>query len=207
MAAVIFDLDGTLVDSAPDIHAAVNRLLADVGEAPLPFQTVKGFIGNGVPTLVARVLHACGHGPEPARQTAWQALFLRHYEADSTTLTQPYPGVSEALSALLAQGHQLALCTNKPEGPARQILDAFGLAGLFPVGTACRCASRIRPRCWPLQTGWLARSCSWATARWMPKPPWRHRCRSCCSPKATARCRSMRCPMPRGSTGFPTCLR
>jgi phosphoglycolate phosphatase len=133
MAAVIFDLDGTLVDSAPDIHAAVNRLLADVGEAPLSIQTVKSFIGNGVPTLVARVLHACGHGPEPARQTAWQALFLRHYEADSTTLTQPYPGVSEALSALLDQGHQLALCTNKPEGPARHILDAFGLTGLFPV--------------------------------------------------------------------------
>ena len=61
MAAVIFDLDGTLVDSAPDIHAAVNRLLADVGEVALSAQTVKGFIGNGVPTLVTRVLAACGH--------------------------------------------------------------------------------------------------------------------------------------------------
>ena len=133
MAAVIFDLDGTLVDSAPDIHAAVNRLLADLGEAPLSFQTVKSFIGNGVPTLVARVLAACGHDPDPARQAEWQAGFLRHYEADSTTLTQLYPGVTEALSALLDHGHQLALCTNKPEGPARHILDAFGLAGLFPV--------------------------------------------------------------------------
>jgi phosphoglycolate phosphatase len=68
MAAVIFDLDGTLVDSAPDIHAAVNRLLADMGEAALSAETVKGFIGNGVPTLVARVLDACGQGPDPARQ-------------------------------------------------------------------------------------------------------------------------------------------
>jgi phosphoglycolate phosphatase len=133
MAAVIFDLDGTLVDSAPDIHAAVNRLLADLGEGALSAQTVKGFIGNGVPTLVARVLAACGHGPDPARQAEWQAGFLRHYEADSTTLTQLYPGVTEALSALLDQGHQLALCTNKPEGPARHILRAFGLAGFFPV--------------------------------------------------------------------------
>ena len=133
MAAVIFDLDGTLVDSAPDIHAAVNRLLADLGEAALSAQTVKGFIGNGVPTLVTRVLAACGHDPDPARQAEWQAGFLRHYEADSATLTQLYPGVTEALSALLDAGHQLALCTNKPELPARKILGAFGLAGLFPV--------------------------------------------------------------------------
>lgn len=133
MAAVIFDLDGTLVDSAPDIHAAVNRLLADVGEAALSAQTVKGFIGNGVPTLVARVLAACGHDPDPARHADWQAGFLRHYEANSATLTQLYPGVTEALSALLDAGHQLALCTNKPELPARKILGAFGLAGLFPV--------------------------------------------------------------------------
>jgi phosphoglycolate phosphatase len=133
MAAVIFDLDGTLVDSAPDIHAAVNRLLADVGEAALSAQTVKGFIGNGVPTLVARVLAACGHAPDPARHAEWQAGFLRHYEADSATLTQLYPGVTEALSALLDEGHQLALCTNKPELPARHILRAFGLAGFFPV--------------------------------------------------------------------------
>ena len=133
MAAVIFDLDGTLVDSSPDIHAAVNRLLADVGEVALSAQTVKGFIGNGVPTLVTRVLAACGHAPDPARHADWQAGFLRHYEADSATLTQLYPGVTEALSALLDEGHQLALCTNKPELPARKILGAFGLAGLFPV--------------------------------------------------------------------------
>jgi phosphoglycolate phosphatase len=133
MAAVIFDLDGTLVDSAPDIHAAVNRLLADVGETALSAQTVKGFIGNGVPTLVARVLAACGHGPDPARQADWQAGFLRHYDADSTTLTQLYPGVPAALSALTGEGHKLALCTNKPELPARKILHAFGLTGFLPV--------------------------------------------------------------------------
>jgi len=91
MAAVIFDLDGTLVDSAPDIHATVNRLLADVGEAPLSFQTVKSFIGNGVPTLVARVLHACGHGPEPARLLAaadglaGPVLFVGDSEVDAET--------------------------------------------------------------------------------------------------------------------------
>ena len=133
MAAVIFDLDGTLVDSAPDIHVAVNRLLADMGEAALSAETVRSFIGNGVPTLVARVLAACGHGPDPARQAEWQAGFLRHYEADSATLTQLYPGVTAALSALARGGHPLALCTNKPELPARKILRAFGLDGYFPV--------------------------------------------------------------------------
>lgn len=133
MAAVIFDLDGTLVDSAPDIHAAVTRLLADAGETALSAQTVKSFIGNGVPTLIARVLAACGHGPDPARLADWEAGFLRHYDADSTTLTQLYPGVAEALSSLVTDGHRLALCTNKPEVPARKILQAFGLADLFPV--------------------------------------------------------------------------
>lgn len=132
MAAVIFDLDGTLVDSAPDIHAAVARLLADVGEAELSSAAVKSFIGNGVPTLICRVLASCGHRPDTALLADWEARFLAHYEADSATLTQLYPGVTDALSALVKDGHQLALCTNKPEIPARKILHAFGLAKLFP---------------------------------------------------------------------------
>jgi phosphoglycolate phosphatase len=132
MAAVIFDLDGTLVDSAPDIHAAVNRLLAAEGEAALDFPTVKRFIGNGVPALIARVMAALGREGE-ALHARWLARFLEDYEKRAADLTRPYPGVAEALEVLADTGHRLAICTNKPEVPARHVLDAFGLARFFPV--------------------------------------------------------------------------
>jgi phosphoglycolate phosphatase len=131
MIPLIFDLDGTLVDSAPDIHAAVNQMLAVVGEPPLGADTVRSFIGNGVPMLITRVMHARGHAPDAARHAEWEGLFLRHYEADSATLTTLYPGALAALQALAALGHPLALCTNKPAAPARHILDAFTLGPLF----------------------------------------------------------------------------
>lgn len=132
MAAILFDLDGTLVDSAPDIHAAVNRLLQAEGEEALPFATVKRFIGNGVPTLIDRVMVARGREGDAVR-ARWLARFMADYEAASTDLTQPYPGVAEALAGLAAMGHGLGICTNKPERPARHVLAAFGLDGFFPV--------------------------------------------------------------------------
>ncbi len=132
MTAVIFDLDGTLVDSAPDIHAAVTRLLMAEGEAPLDFPTVKRFIGNGVPTLIARVMSALGREGE-GLHARWLARFMEDYAQGATDLTQPYPGVVEALEALAAEGHGLAICTNKPEEPARHVLAAFGLTRFFPV--------------------------------------------------------------------------
>ena len=133
MAAIIFDLDGTLVDSAPDIHAAINRMLTGEGEAPLTAAQVTGFVGNGVPVLIDRVLAAQGYAPDAARHTRWEQRFLTFYEADPAKLTQLYPGVLQALGALQAAGHSLGLCTNKPETPARHVLRAFGLDAFFDV--------------------------------------------------------------------------
>jgi phosphoglycolate phosphatase len=132
MAAVIFDLDGTLVDSAPDIHASVNRMLQAEGEEALAFEMVKRFIGNGVPTLIERVMAARGRAGA-AVHARWLARFMADYEAGSADLTRPYPGVIEALSGLAALGHDLGICTNKPERPARHVLQAFGMEGFFPV--------------------------------------------------------------------------
>jgi phosphoglycolate phosphatase len=130
MAAVIFDLDGTLVDSAPDIHAAVNRMLLAEGEAPLDFEAVKRFIGNGVPTLIARVMVSRGRAGEDIH-ARWLMRFMADYAARPAVLTRVYPGVPDALEALRKAGHGLGICTNKPEAPARHVLEAFGMAGFF----------------------------------------------------------------------------
>ncbi|ALG90666.1 phosphoglycolate phosphatase [Rhodovulum sp. NI22] len=131
MRAVIFDLDGTLIDSAPDIHAAVNRMLAEIDEEALSPETVRSFIGNGVPVLIERVMAA--RGLHEARHSALHELFLRHYNADPATLTTLYPNARAVLEQFAAEGIALGICTNKPEAPTRSILAAFGLDAMFAV--------------------------------------------------------------------------
>lgn len=134
MAAIIFDLDGTLVDSVPDIHAAVNLMLADEGRTPMDLAQVRGFIGNGVPALIERVMAARGEDPaDAALHARLEAIFMRHYNAAPADRSVLFPGVRAALDALAADGHRLGLCTNKPVEPARAILESFGLASLLPV--------------------------------------------------------------------------
>ena len=128
--AVLFDLDGTLVDSAPDIHAGVSALLVEDGHEPLPFETVRGFIGNGVPVLMTRVMAAVGMAPDPARHDALCARFILRYEHDPGGLTRAYDGVADALRGL---DLPLGLCTNKPEGPTRALLAQLGWTAQFPV--------------------------------------------------------------------------
>jgi phosphoglycolate phosphatase len=129
MKAVIFDLDGTLVDSAPDIQAAVNRMLREEGREPLDLATVTRFVGNGLPKLVERVMGARDLASDQHGRLT--AAVLAHYNAGGTALTRPYPGVVKALGALAARGHVLGVCTNKPEGPARAILADLGLMPYF----------------------------------------------------------------------------
>jgi phosphoglycolate phosphatase len=129
IGAVLFDLDGTLVDSAPDLAAAANALLAERGLSALQTAEIVGMIGDGVGKLVERVFAARGVANEPIDDAV--ARFLVLYQQDAVTLTRPYPGVREGLSGLHAAGWQLGLCTNKPEKPTRLILDRLGLAGLF----------------------------------------------------------------------------
>lgn len=128
-AAIVFDLDGTLVDSLADIAAAANRMLADQGLAPLPQETIRGFVGNGLPKLVERVMAHCDM--DMNRHGKLTQATLRHYTAATSAQTRPYPGVQEALEALRQAGMPLGLCTNKPEAPARHILQALNLEPYF----------------------------------------------------------------------------
>ncbi len=130
--ALIFDLDGTLIDSAPDIHAAANVVMAEQGLAPLGFDQVRGFIGNGAGILIERCLAAQGRAGDAALQAAVFHRFIQVYET-AVTLTKLYPGVTAALDALAAHGYRLGLCTNKPEGATRAVLRHFDLARLFAV--------------------------------------------------------------------------
>lgn len=133
MRAVIFDLDGTLVDSVPDIHAAATRMFADLGMPPLDVPTIRSFVGNGVPKLVERCMTAQGVDITPDAHGTWHDIFMRHYTAAPADLTALYPGLTGVLDWLRARGFALAICTNKPEQPTHTILRALDLTDIFPV--------------------------------------------------------------------------
>lgn len=128
MAGVVFDLDGTLIDSVPDIQAVANTVLAGEGVAALSLADTRSFVGLGADVFVQRMRAARGLADSDHGRLL--AAFLHGYETavDRTTL---YPGVPTALAALRAQGHQLGLCTNKPTGPTRAVLAHLRLAGYF----------------------------------------------------------------------------
>jgi phosphoglycolate phosphatase len=128
---LLCDLDGTLVDSLPDLAAAIAELLDGEGRPGLTQEAVAAMVGDGVPKLIERALAAAGGVPPKAELAALVARYLPIYEARLTELTRPYPGAIETLRALKAAGWRLAVCTNKPEAPSRAIIAGLGFAGLF----------------------------------------------------------------------------
>jgi phosphoglycolate phosphatase len=146
--AVLIDLDGTLVDTAPDIFEAVRRLLRDVDASPLSFDAVRGFIGNGVPTLVRRVLRACAATHIDERLAL--ALFQRHYQDTNGRYGTVFPGVREGLAALRQAGYRLGCVTNKFEAPTAALLDIHALAPWFDVVVAGDTLGQMKPSPEPL---------------------------------------------------------
>jgi len=128
--AVIFDLDGTLIDSVPNIHATVNRVLGAIGLPETGRATVQSFVGNGLPALIDRLLAHHAHPASPKDRANLIAAFEADYSARHE-LTTLYSGVRQALATLTTQGAALGICTNKPIGPARAILDHLVLSPLF----------------------------------------------------------------------------
>lgn len=148
--SILFDLDGTLVDSAPGIHHSVNRALADMDREPLTLKQVISFIGNGVPVLIDRVLDASDMRHNQHEDLL--AAFGRHYYADPTYLTDPFPGVMDSLNGLRDAGYALGICTNKPETPSREILDSLSMLELFDVVVGGDSTEQRKPDPLPLRT-------------------------------------------------------
>jgi phosphoglycolate phosphatase len=127
---VVFDLDGTLVDSVADIAAATNDTLHEFGASPLSLAVIMRMIGDGSPKLMERALAATGLTDE---LSAVMPRFMEHYNAHATRLVKPYPGVIETLEKLDTAGYRLGVCTNKPAAATQLVLEACGLARHFPV--------------------------------------------------------------------------
>jgi phosphoglycolate phosphatase len=125
--AVVFDLDGTLIDSRDDLTAAVNHVLRSFDLPQLSSEVVVGYVGEGARRLVQRALGAA-HGD---RLDDGLQRFVAYYGAHLVDRTQPYPGVPEMLTALAARDVTLAVLSNKPEAMSRAILDGLGLASHF----------------------------------------------------------------------------
>ena len=120
---IVFDLDGTLVDSLPDIHAASSEMLKSINLEPLPSKQVRSFIGNGVDKLIRRCLDVYDvNVSEDATR-----VFMEYYQANPTTLSKCYENVECVLFQLKLQGLKLGICTNKPSNltVVRQIILSF----------------------------------------------------------------------------------
>jgi len=124
--ALIFDLDGTLIDSKQDLIRSVNAMLVEMGREPLHEDTVSSYIGHGAPRLVARAL---GNGATEEECERALKFFLAHYDEHKLDSTHAYPGVAEALEEL--REFPMAVLTNKPVRVSRKILEGLGLAKYF----------------------------------------------------------------------------
>jgi len=152
IGAVIIDLDGTMVDTAPDFREAVNRACAGLGLAPLSLETVAGFVGQGSEHLMRQVLGASLTEDEVAdRLPAALAAYLEHYRAVNGVHASVYPGVPEGLAALQAKGLRLACVTNKPLAFAEALLARCNLRAPFALVYGGDSFARRKPDPLPLQ--------------------------------------------------------
>ena len=129
--AILFDLDGTLIDSAPDIASALNALLGELKLAEFPPEDVTRMIGGGMPLLIEKALKARGQAADKDRLATLTARFVEIYTPRATDETRLYPGVRDVLESYRNDGVALGVCTNKPEGVTRVIIESLGVADLF----------------------------------------------------------------------------
>ncbi|HRY06987.1 MAG TPA: phosphoglycolate phosphatase [Hyphomicrobiaceae bacterium] len=130
-ATIVFDLDGTLIDTAPDLVGAANHALARLALPPRPAEALRPWISFGARRMIEEGLDQCGVKQSPARIDQLLAVFLDHYEANIARLSRPYPHVLDEISRLTSAGASIAICTNKREALTFKLLDALQLTQYF----------------------------------------------------------------------------
>ncbi len=150
---VVFDLDGTLVDSAAAIRDIANIQMTELGLAPLDLAEARSYIGNGAPTFLQRALKA-RHAENEAKFAARLHRFEELYATAPGDANIPFPGCTEAMRALSAEGHRLALCTNKPAAPTEVVLAAHGWRDLLATVVTGDTLPEKKPHPAPLIEAW-----------------------------------------------------
>jgi len=141
---VVFDLDGTLADTAPDLSSALNHALGALGRAAVPPASVRAMVGQGARALLRKGLDATGGSDEALVERGFPIL-LAHYEAHIADESRPFPGVERALDALAARGVALAICTNKLERLATAFVRALRWEERFAAVVGGDTAGRAKP--------------------------------------------------------------
>jgi phosphoglycolate phosphatase len=144
-AAIAFDLDGTLVDTAPDLHRALNHVLVAEGLPETSLVDVRAFVGHGARALIRRAASAHGRPYEDTRLDALTEAFVEVYASDIARFSQVFDGVEETLRSLAASGARLCVCTNKRTGLSNQLLEAVGLSGHFAAVIGADSVPKAKP--------------------------------------------------------------
>ncbi len=150
---ILFDFDGTLIDSAPDLALAVNHTLGQFGRPPFEEITVRGWVGNGARMLVKRALDASRTETNETTSDILDralAVFLNFYADNLAVLTRPYPQVPELLRQLHGEGYRLAIITNKPYAFIEPILQSMGMSTLFELTLGGDSLPQKKPDPFPL---------------------------------------------------------
>ena len=143
--AVLFDLDGTLLHTSPDLAAAANDALAECALPAIDAAIVERFVGAGIDELVRRCLAHLGLAKDGALFEALREAYMRHYEAQNGVRARPYPGVVEGLAAMRAMGLLLGVCTNKSARFTLPLLERSDLAHWFSVVVCGDTTARKKP--------------------------------------------------------------
>ena len=130
---IVFDLDGTLIDTAPDLASALNAVLTEERLPHVSLDEVRHMVGRGARVLIERAMAAHGVTLTERRTEELMQHFLVHYEANIAATSTPFDGMVGEVEALTAKGHRIGICTNKPEYLSHKLLAELRLAKLFPV--------------------------------------------------------------------------
>ncbi len=137
MFTIVFDLDGTLVDTAPDLIATLNLILGREGLPPVAYEDARKLIGGGARGMIEKALRADGRNVSSAELDRLFGAFIDHYAAHIADRSRPFPALEAALDRLAGDGRRLAVCTNKLEWLSVRLLDTLRLTRYFTARRAC----------------------------------------------------------------------